>query len=230
MMARTHECTGALAWLGLAAAVHPSAGQLLAGVVAAAGASIAPDLDHPQGTCAHSFPPVSHWLTERIERISGHHRGYTHTAWAVAVISVGTWAAVHYPSTSTPALVIFGVCALWFARVLAPAYVRYSVLLSVVAAVAACYAVRDYVHMGPWLAWAVGVGYLTHLVGDSFSESGIAWFQPWQWRLRFGVGQHGLIPVKSAREWWVAGVCGVLVLWLLYQDLGPAIAEHAHAV
>lgn len=102
MMGRTHATSGCVLALALLPALH-SAGMEYTPVtlgtyaVAAAAGALLPDFDHPSATIAHSLWPVSKWLAQAIERLSGGHRNGTHsllgwlilTVFAVAVGQVG---------------------------------------------------------------------------------------------------------------------------------------------
>lgn len=223
MMARTHELTSSLAWLGAGALViHPDTGQLAAGLVVAAGAGIAPDLDHVNATPAHCFPPFSELVAKGVSCCGGGHRQRTHTLLA-ALLAAGTVLLVSRLS-HLAGLIIAGLCALWTVRVLGPRWLRYGIVSSVAAAAAIGWLVGRYVHAGPWLWEAVLVGYLAHLAGDSLSIEGVPWLWPWRYRFR-----APLVPVNSVREHAVAAVSGLAVLYLAYMELGPAIAAHVHA-
>ncbi|MFQ5474383.1 MAG: metal-dependent hydrolase [Candidatus Nanoarchaeia archaeon] len=61
------------------------------------------------------------------------------------------------------------------------------------------------------LAWALAIGYFSHLVSDAFSKEGIMFFQPW-WRFRI----HGWIRTGSFLE---VGFCLIIVaadLWIFF--------------
>jgi inner membrane protein len=90
MMAPTHLVFGACAGLAAAAALNAPYPLALAGVGALA--ALLPDIDHPQGTLRQRLGIVGHvglfWLG---------HRGLTHTALALALVSVLAWAAAPGP-------------------------------------------------------------------------------------------------------------------------------------
>ncbi|GAA1907071.1 metal-dependent hydrolase [Streptomyces sodiiphilus] len=124
MMGPAHSLSGAMAWLGVGAAVAAAGNPmpwpvLLAGTLICAGAALAPDLDQKSATISRAFGPVSRWLAGVIDKLSaavynatrgkgerrrtGGHRTLTHTwVWAVAIgagfsaaaVAWGRWAVL----------------------------------------------------------------------------------------------------------------------------------------
>lgn len=94
MMGYSHSISAAATWLALNEAGiinidNPTA--LAVTTLAAAGAGMLPDIDHHNGTIAHSIPPVSRWVARLVAKVSGGHRKGTHSLiglaffWALAV-------------------------------------------------------------------------------------------------------------------------------------------------
>ena len=95
MVGYSHALSGAVA----ASAIYAFAPETLGGTASAAaipsalivGGALLPDADHPNASAARSFPPLSNVMVAGISKISGGHRGYTHT-----FLGVGIFAALAY--------------------------------------------------------------------------------------------------------------------------------------
>lgn len=95
MMGYSHALSGAMA----ASAIYAFAPETLGPTTSAAaissalivGGALLPDADHPNASAARSFPPLSNVMVAGISKISGGHRGYTHT-----LLGVGIFAALAY--------------------------------------------------------------------------------------------------------------------------------------
>lgn len=93
MMGSSHAATGAAAWVALAGTVPGTLGLvgpfdnagLAAGMVVAAGAALLPDIDHHNGTIAHSLPPISNLAAKLSENLSGGHRKGTHSLFGLGL-------------------------------------------------------------------------------------------------------------------------------------------------
>lgn len=200
MMGPSHAVTGAAAWLLIAGSVPSTLGlipdvdgpALGVGLIVAAGAALLPDIDHRNGTIAHSLPPISTVAARVTEKISGGHRKGTHSLLGLVVATVAAMAAAMF------AIPVGG-------------YGTYFVGAGMSAVLLASFAIRamDLVNgrLATWLvsvalallvtifgadnwAWfpaAVAVGYAAHLVGDLITVGGI----PITWP----------IVVKSPK-WW----------------------------
>ena len=84
-MGRTHAASGSLAFAA-AAPLLPTLGVQLSavGVVAASGAALLPDLDHPGSTAARALGPATGALARLVAAASGGHRQGTHSLVGVA--------------------------------------------------------------------------------------------------------------------------------------------------
>lgn len=96
MMGYSHSVSAAATWLLLVETnVIPIQSPLilLATTLTCAGAGMLPDIDHKNGTIAHSLPPFSLFLTSFVSNVSGGHRKGTHSIlgllafWAIAIFS-----------------------------------------------------------------------------------------------------------------------------------------------
>ena len=80
MQSRTHAATGALAGVGIgvlaAHGLEPAATLALA----ASGAALIPDLDHPSSAISRSLGPLTKLLSRGAAAAGGGHRGLTHSA------------------------------------------------------------------------------------------------------------------------------------------------------
>jgi len=214
MMGKTHAISGAVMWLGLATLasdhVHPiSAATIATGLLPAAGGAILPDLDHERGTAANSLGPISRVICKGIAAISGGHRKATHSLLGTAVAV--TLAAMATGHVATRTLVLWlciglGVRAMWQPYKRRPgkgsAARRKNKLIAlagpanVIGALAIAYGIA--ITSNPAMVpWAVAVGYLAHLMGDSMTEQGIPWLWPIRTRFRVGsIDTGGSVELK----------------------------------
>lgn len=97
MMGRTHAVSGTLAFGGATLAFAFSVPELIIGVILATGASMMPDLDHPNATMTKSLGPLS-WIACHfvILPIFGGHRKGTHSIFFAVVIGIGAQVALMY--------------------------------------------------------------------------------------------------------------------------------------
>lgn len=212
MMAGSHAASGVAGWLGVCSvAAHvgcrPSLTVVVLGAVVAAGAAVAPDMDHPQATIARTFGPVSQWLSRRLAsgcaRVHAAtrtrldrpdrdgHRTVTHAG--VSAVVAGLLVAVACGLLGRPAVavVVFATAGL-AARSLLTRRERGTFGASVVAAVTVAVVWWGSGSGGSWwwLGVPVGFGWLVHLFGDALTNSGC----PILW------------PVKVAgRRWFLLG-------------------------
>lgn len=213
MMGSTHSRSGTTAWATLSAAaplvgIHPHWPAMAAGTLACAGAALLCDLDHPQATPAQTFGPASDALARIVHRVSGGHRHATHSLGFVALMYAATWLGVSFGAGwfALPLLFVlfaFGIRAMHLAPSL-------STFAAAVLTVFFWLALRgDY----GWIPVAVGVGTLTHLLGDCLTKEGC----PLLWPHR----RHYMLPIirrtGNAVEQWVFGpafALGTLALFI----------------
>jgi len=96
MMGRTHAVSGTLAFGGATLAYAFSVPELIIGVVIATGASMMPDLDHPNATMTKSLGPLSWVANLIIVVIFGGHRKGTHSIAFAVVVGIGAQIALTY--------------------------------------------------------------------------------------------------------------------------------------
>lgn len=99
MEGRTHIATTAAVWTAVAPLAATMTGQhltpvtWLASTLVAAGWGLGPDIDHPEATIAATHGPLSRPVTRIVSRLTGGHRGATHTVRAALVVAGAAWAA-----------------------------------------------------------------------------------------------------------------------------------------
>ncbi len=191
MMGPSHAVTGAAAWLFIAASVPTTLGMVDAvdgpalgvGMLVAAGAALLPDIDHRNGTIAHSLPPISGWAARVTERLSGGHRKGTHSllglviavAWAylaaVIAVPVGHGNSLYLGAGIASILLCsFAIRALEL--------VEGRLMLWIVSVVLALTVVLYGADNWVWFPAALAVGYAAHLIGDLLTVGGIPIFWP----------------------------------------------------
>lgn len=191
MMGRTHALSGGVAWMGVMMPINEYVDHLTPfsaglGLVVATGAAMLPDTDHHNGTIANTYGWFTRKLCQGVAVISGGHRKGTHSFLGTAVFA--TSAAAMSTNVWTRALVVwlcFGIAvrALWKRPKHRPnGKLDYSdvsglvnALVAAVVALALVWLTRNDVLI---TTVAVTVGYLTHLVGDTFTKGGVPWMYP----------------------------------------------------
>lgn len=175
MLGHGHALSGAVVWLAAAPAAaaavgHPlSAVSILGGTLACAGAALAPDVDHPEGTISHFFGPVSHQFCRLVSWISGGHRGKTHSLGFCALLGGGVWAVQQYAEHRWLLAVMLVLTGLAMRALgIAPPRAGHWAGFSILAQAAVVVWVLDRYVPGPWLwlAPAVTLGAVVHLLGD----------------------------------------------------------------
>lgn len=183
-MGYSHALSGAVA----ASAIYAFAPETLGSTTSAAaissalivGGALLPDADHPNASAARSFPPLSNVMVTGISRISGGHRGYTHTLLGVGIFAALTyfacqWRADVYGYQVFPlALLIVAFCVSLGLSTLKIVPKGTGYLLGI----AAGYLV--YISPLPALTIAtfLGLGCLIHLAGDVITTEGLKLFRP----------------------------------------------------
>ena len=200
MLGHSHATSGALAWAAAASALpmsvlaypamhgshaHIETKDLIFGTFITAGAALLPDIDHPNGTIAHSVGPVTHNLCRGIEKISGGHRHATHSFAFVAAVAYGTWAGEHYIGRPfTLGLVFFMlVLAVRALNLCPPGEGLDAYGPCVLLAGGGTLLMDRWIASTPvWLPFAIGLGALTHLAGDCLTVKGCRLFWPFTLR------------------------------------------------
>lgn len=217
MMGRSHALSGAALYLA-ATPVHGHDGwALAAGSVAAMGGALLPDLDHPSGTAARAYGPVTWLLARVVEWVSGGHRHATHSLLGVAVMTLLAVAATLH--TATAAVLLWLLAGLGVQGVAAS---RYDGPVAFVTAVAAAGAATSSAVLGVdmgVLPWAVGIGCAAHIIGDAATESGVPLLYPNRRRFRYASVDTGkdVERLFVTPALWLA--TGALTVWAFGLDL-----------
>lgn len=178
VMGRTHATSGAVSFLvvlpgfGLLG-VDASGVTVIAGVIAATGGAMLPDLDHPHATVAQSAGPASRAIATGVSLISGGHRNGTHSVLGIVVFTgigalfnivgglwLGLWLAFLF-AVATTALRL---------KMVRPTVLHTAVCLAGGAALVTTSALEAF-PIGV-LPAAVGVGVVAHLAGDILTREG----------------------------------------------------------
>lgn len=200
MLGHSHATSGALAWAGAASVLplsviaypamhgvsaHVEPKDLIFGTFITAGAALLPDIDHPNGTIAHSVGPITHNLCKGVEKISGGHRHATHSFAFVAAVAYGTWAGEHWLGRYfTLSLVFFMlVLAVRALNLCPPGEGLDSYGPCVLLAGGGTLLMDRWITSAPsWLPFAIGLGALVHLAGDCLTDHGCRLFWPFTFR------------------------------------------------
>ena len=190
MLAVTHAICGAAGWLAVAPAVAPAmtSTELATSTVVAAGAALAPDIDHPGSTVSRSFGPVSRLASTGVSAAAGGHRMLTHSLAFVALVGAVAWGSTAWWGASAAALwasIPVAVAIPLLARRL-PVFISSST--GAMIAVALWWAIHNEVlAYDSWLVPALTVGVLLHTVpGDLLTPSGVPLLAPFS-RRRFAI-------------------------------------------
>lgn len=224
MMGRSHVPVGAASYLALLPLVGQvgqspaSVAGVCAGTLAAAGASMLPDLDHPQARAAGFLGPISRQAARAIALVSGGHRNGTHSLAALAVIVGLAWWGLPALGTSAQIVALAVLMALGACVLMEPAPESVSIL-------AACAATWALFASGVGIAAGVGpaiaVGYASHLVGDCLTPAGC----PLGWPLSKRRQGVGVFRTDGMIEKGVALVAVLLVAWLGWGAISDARAS-----
>lgn len=170
MMGYSHTVSAAAGWLALnhlgvvSVADTPS---LVVTTLACAGSGMLPDIDHKNGSIAHSIPPISGWISGIVAAISGGHRKGTHSIlgvlvfWAVAIGAQKLtyegipWVSIFLAAyTGGLALRVLGAPGGWLGAVGLGYFAWVTDSLAV-------------------LPLAIGVGATVHIMGDLLTARGV---------------------------------------------------------
>jgi membrane-bound metal-dependent hydrolase YbcI (DUF457 family) len=213
MMGRSHVILGGVLWLGLGELLGQGThSQLAVGALVSAGAALLPDLDHPEATIAHTLGPITHVLARGVHALAGGHRQATHSLVFVALV---TGAALLLGLAPWGGGVVVFVCAALALRTVGP--MRAGVAGAVVAAVVTVVVTRTVPLGGWWLAEAVGLGCLCHILADALTPEGVPLAWPARARLALPVVSH----TGNVTEGVIASGGLVGLLWLAWITFGP---------
>jgi membrane-bound metal-dependent hydrolase YbcI (DUF457 family) len=214
MMGRSHLIVGGAGFLAFGATAMSELGaplngaQLAAGAVVAAGASMLPDVDHPQATVAQSLGPVTHVLSKVVSKLFGGHRNGTHSLLFAALVTIGLTA---WLSATGGPWVSFGILFFFSSLLVRTLTEAHGLVCAAVSAIVAATVIA--VAPGEnWIPWAVGIGCLLHMAGDLLTPEGVPPFWPVS-KVRISlpiVGHTG-----DWREKTICAASGLLACYLL---------------
>ncbi|MED7952086.1 metal-dependent hydrolase [Streptomyces sp. BE303] len=195
MLGQSHAVSGALIFAATASFLPEALlgkelrpGEILVGTLLCAGAALLPDLDHHDATPANLLGPLSRGLCRLVGKLSGGHRHATHSLLFVALVSGGTWWGVTRLGDGFTLGVTFFLLAL-AARALhlhPPGHGLTAWVTSVgLAGVGTATVAAWFDGIAGWLPYTVGLGALTHLLGDCLTRQGAPLL--WPYRRRFEV-------------------------------------------
>lgn len=216
MNGRTHAAIGAASMAGAALSGVPLTDCAMMAAISA-GFSLGPDIDTPESTASRSMPAVVHRTAHRIShhvrtqtstypwdtqyfqwKIShGHdpeHRALTHTV-VFGVAVTGVCVGASFFLGTLPVMFL----AAWWCHRLSPYLVPVLILMVVASA------------MDPlpcWMVtWAVGVGWLSHIIADGCTTSGVPALWPLMVRRKrwYRVRLLGSSLKSGDSREWIAG-------------------------
>lgn len=197
MMGGSHAISGAAAWVAITSTgplmlgLHPLPPQgILLGAVITGGAALLPDFDHHSGTVAYSLPPLTKTMARTIAHISGGHRHGTHSLLGIAIaMGISTLLSFITIPAKIPFLdydgtlnigagIVMLFCAALGLKALkltrGSGWILPWLYSMTLAALVTIYAPDEF----GWLTLAVGVGCLTHCLGDSLTVGGWPFLYP----------------------------------------------------
>lgn len=221
-MGRNHALYGLTGWLACWPAVaHPSVAERLAmptnlGVLGvtcavAAGASVVPDLDHPDSKAAHHFGPLTKVISKGISQAAGGHRMATHSFAFAAALAAITYAIAWAPAPIGQwcAALACGFCCSVGLALIGPSF-GFRVPTWVDLVVAGASGVWVWLHYDD-IRWVLPVvaayGVLVHILCDLVTKGGVPVLWPMSQRR---VALH-LFRVGGAGERFV-GLLGLVLL------------------
>lgn len=187
MMGKNHATSAAVAWLlfggGAAAAagtVDMDPATFALGTLVAAGAGVAPDVDHPDSRASKAFGPVGQVAAAGIGAAAGGHRQRTHTLlFVIAMTAVTHWAVG--ASGPWPATIVVALCVTLGIGLIGPSVGLPGAAgaAGLVLGAAAGWLVHSgTVDAGGWITAAVAVGLCSHIVGDMMTPEGVKLLWP----------------------------------------------------
>lgn len=235
MLGREHALSGAVAFAAAAPLLHPSALQFGTGLLAAAGAGVLCDIDHPDATISRTFGFLTETFAWLVNKLSGGHRHGTHSLVGIAAFTGIAYAAgavqLHGPRWHmVPAVLIL---ALLFSAALRALHIggHHGDLIGTAAAVAACWTGADTATLPlgpahvPLLALVVAMGCTAHLLTDMVTHGGC----PLLWPVSLHDFHDSPIQITTGQfteTWVIRPALSAGLLWLLLRDAGAVAALH----
>lgn len=236
MMGATHALSAGVVFIAVAAPLSHNIHHLTpltaaVGTIVAAGAGLLPDLDHPSATPARAFGPLSSWTAKGIGKLSGGHRKGTHSFIGIGVcagISVAASLNIWSLAVLLWLSIGLGVRALWKHPKNRPnGRFDYRDIAGIIHAAIAAFIAFQLAHSGIDMAvvpYAMTIGYIVHLIGDSMTEMGVNWLWPYPKRFRIATIDTG----KNVEKWVVVPalyVGLVAVIFVTHGKWAPALFD-----
>ena len=184
MMGYSHALSGAVAASAIYAFAPTSLGASASAMAISSaliiGGALLPDADHPSASAARSFPPLSSLVVTGVSRVSGGHRGYTHTLLGVGIFTELTclaclWQVSIYGREVFPlAILIVAFCVSLGLSTLKVVPKCTGYVLGVAAGYLAYVSAIPAITIASFLA----LGCLVHLAGDLITTEGLKLFRP----------------------------------------------------
>ncbi|HEY9409340.1 MAG TPA: metal-dependent hydrolase [Pseudonocardia sp.] len=223
MLAHTHALSGAAAFLAAAPAIDiTDPAQLAGGAAMAAGAALLPDLDHHSGTASHTWGPITIAIGRLTAWLTGGHRNGTHTLLAAILATFVTYSALQAPRwVAIPVVALLAGLALVACEALIPGeWERLWPANLAASAAFAAWVVTSGLNLA-WLPHAVGIGWVAHIVGDTFTTGGTTPLKPISSkRYRFTRLNTGG-PWEIGMAWLLTAAIGVLTWATFTAHPGP---------
>jgi membrane-bound metal-dependent hydrolase YbcI (DUF457 family) len=185
MLGKSHLIVGSAGFLTLSQPILHLAGQpklsvpeLIAGTVVCAGAAMLPDIDHPNSTVTHSLGPVTGVLSNVVNKLAGGHRMGTHSIpFAIGMGLLATF-GLHYWHSPLLALILCFFFISLAVGVLTEASAVVCTVISAGVAGVIVMAVPMQKIGASWLAVAIVLGCVLHMLADLVTTEGIPLFWP----------------------------------------------------
>lgn len=184
MMGYSHALSGAVAASAIYAFAPESLGPTTSAMAISSalivGGALLPDADHPNASAARSFPPLSNVMVAGISKVSGGHRGYTHTLLGVGIFAAltylaCTWQADIYGHQVFPlAILLVAFCVSLGLSTLRIVPKGTGYLLGAAAGYLTYISPLSAITVAAFLA----LGCLIHLAGDVITTEGLKLFRP----------------------------------------------------
>lgn len=221
MQAKTHEVTG-ISFAVMASTIMfgydinqlPYSAALVAGATIG---SLLPDIDHGGSKISREHKFISKTIGSKFK-----HRGITHSLLAnfiVALVTLALSKLLHlvYNDMAVGKLVVSGmivliICILYdnikiIKKAVDNLIVHGKLAIMLLVAGVSYYCAEQLVDVSTYLALGISIGYLSHLVADACTVSGIALLQPFSHKTlhlaKFHTGEN---------EWIFRGICVVITI------------------
>lgn len=219
MLAVNHAMTGAVGWLIAGPLLAPgmTGTQLAVSTTVAAGAALAPDIDHPGSTVSRRLGLAGRAAAVGVGALAGGHRMLTHSLAFVALVGAGAYAAVALWGTAAAATLAAIPVLLALPLLVRRLPLAISGMSALLAATCLWWLIwAGWLDTAGWIVPAVTLGVLLHTVpGDLLTPSGVPLLAPFSTR-RFAIP---LFRTGSPTEGIVGTVLAGAGGWLVYTAL-----------